>query len=144
MRITIILTLLACFASSQPASAQLAQRALGVWADEDGKSNIEIAPCGKSLCGQVVWLKDPNDDSGRPKTDANNPEKSLRSRPLLGLTIIEGLKPNRDRTRLKGRVYNAGDGKVYVLYLEPQGQTMSVVGCVLVILCGSQTWTRVQ
>jgi uncharacterized protein (DUF2147 family) len=143
-RATISLGLLAFIAGIQPASADPAHLALGVWADEDGKSHIEIAPCGEYLCGHVVWLKEPEDASGQPKTDINNPDKSLRSRPILGLKIIGGLQPDWGNTRLKGQVYNAEDGRVYDFYLKPKAWTMSVEGCFLMILCGSQTWTRVR
>ena len=132
------------FASGvQIAAAQPAQWALGIWADEDGKSNIEIADCGGSLCGRVVWLKEPNNKNGLPKTDVNNPDAAQRSRPLLGLTIISGLQQDDD-SQLKGLVYNAEDGKIYDLYLKPKRTTMEVEGCFAVFLCGSQTWTRVQ
>ena len=127
----------------QAAVAQPAQRALGIWADEDGKSNIEISDCGGALCGRVVWLKEPYNANGQPKTDINNPDATQRSRPLLGLTIISGLQPDDD-SQLKGLVYNAEDGKVYDLYLKPKRTTMEVEGCFAVFLCGSQTWTRVQ
>ncbi|MCP5081868.1 MAG: DUF2147 domain-containing protein [Alphaproteobacteria bacterium] len=122
----------------------LAQQAVGVWADENGDSNIKIAPCGQALCGNVVWLKAPTDDTGRPKTDINNPDETLRVRPVLGLKIIAGLMFDPDNSSLKGKVYNADDGKVYDLYLKPKGQVMEVEGCLLQILCDTQTWTRVR
>ena len=143
MKTNIFLGLLLLAASVQTASAQPAQRALGIWADEDGKSNIEIAYCGGYLCGRLVWLKEPNNANGRPKTDINNPDAAQRNRPLLGMTIISGLQPNDD-TQLKGQVYNAEDGKVYELYLKPKRTTMDVEGCFAFFLCGSQVWTRVQ
>ena len=127
----------------QTASAQPAQLALGVWADEDGKSNIEISNCGGTLCGRVVWLREPYNQNGQPKTDINNPDARQRNRPLIGMTIISGLQPDDDE-QLKGQVYNAEDGKVYDLYLKPERATMEVEGCFAIILCGSQTWTRVQ
>lgn len=130
--------------SAQPVSAQPAQGALGVWADEDGQSNIEIAPCGDALCGRIVWLKEPFDASGKAQTDINNPDPSLRTRPLLGLLIIAGLRPDNDGNSLIGKVYNAEDGKIYDIYLDPEGQIMKVEGCFLTFLCGSQTWTRVR
>ncbi|NNF79145.1 MAG: DUF2147 domain-containing protein [Rhizobiales bacterium] len=131
-------------AFSQTQLMPLAQQAVGVWADENGDSNIKIAPCGQALCGSVVWLKAPTDDAGRPKTDVKNPDKTLRNRPVLGLKIIAGLKFDADNASLKGKVYNADDGKVYDLYLRPAGRTMEVEGCLLQILCDTQTWTRVR
>lgn len=129
---------------AQTSLLPLAQQALGVWADENGDSNIRIAPCGDALCGNVVWLKHPNTPSGRPKTDDKNPDESLRSRPLLGLRIIAGLKFDAKNSSLTGKVYNADDGKVYDLYLKPSGKTMHVEGCLLRVLCDTQTWTRVR
>ncbi len=131
-------------AQGQTSLIPLAQQAIGVWADENGDSNIRIAPCGKALCGKVVWLKDPNDETGRPKTDLYNPDEKLRSRTLLGLKIIAGLKFDQNNASLKGKVYNADNGKVYDLYLKPSGKTMRVEGCLLRVLCDTQTWTRVR
>ncbi len=128
----------------QTSLVPVAQQAQGVWADENGDSNIRIEPCSSGLCGRVIWLKVPNDESGRPKTDSKNPDEALRSRPLLGLTIIAGLKQDQNATSLKGRVYNADDGKVYDLYLSPKGKTMKVKGCLFTVLCDTQIWTRVR
>lgn len=91
-----------------------------------------------------MWLKDPNDETGRPKTDLYNPDEKLRSRTLLGLKIIAGLKFDQNNASLKGKVYNADNGKVYDLYLKPSGKTMHVEGCLLRVLCDTQTWTRVR
>lgn len=131
-------------ALGQTIAGEVNERALGVWADENGDSNIRIAPCNTGLCGRVVWLKSPNDASGRPKTDNKNPDESLRERPLLGLTIIAGLKPHSNERSLKGRVYNADDGKMYDLYLTPEGPTMKVEGCLFGVLCDTQIWKRVR
>jgi len=125
-------------------AASVVERAQGLWADEEGKSNIEIAPCGAFLCGRIVWLREPLDENGKPKTDNNNPDVSQRNRPIVGLTIIKGLQLDEDGKLLKGLVYNAENGKVYDIYLDPGGPTMSVEGCFAMFLCGSQTWTRVK
>ena len=76
--------------SVTPASAQLREMALGVWAEGDGGAHIEIAPCGDKLCGRIVWLKQPVDENGRPLMDKNNPNPTLRTRPILGLLIMGG------------------------------------------------------
>ncbi len=142
--LTLISLVLLIGAPAATAIAQNLQTAMGVWADEDGDSNIQIGPCGARLCGQIVWLKRPNNANGQPKTDIHNPNSSLRGRPLIGLTIIAGLRPDSRRKSLKGRVYNANDGKVYDIYLKPRGAIMRVKGCVIGFLCDTQTWTRVR
>jgi len=141
--VAIVSTLLAVV-SVTPASAQLREKAFGVWAEENGEAHIEIAPCEDKLCGRIVWLKKPIDDTGRPQMDLNNPNPALRARPMLGLLIMAGLQPNDDNTYLEGQVYNSDDGKIYDIYLTPEGDTMEVEGCLMKFLCDSQTWARVR
>jgi len=141
--VAIVSTLLAVM-SVTPASAQLREKALGVWAEESGEAHIEIAPCQDKLCGRIVWLKKPTDDNGRPQMDLNNPNPALRTRPMLGLLMMAELQPNDDNTYLEGQVYNSDDGKIYDIYLTPEGDTMEVEGCLMKFLCDSQTWTRVR
>ena len=131
-------------AGIKPALAQLREAALGVWADEEGEAWIEIAPCQDKLCGRIVWLREPLDETGQPHTDKNNPEPALQSRPILGLMIMAGLQPNAGRTYLEGQVYNSQNGKIYDVYLTPRGQTMDVEGCLMKYVCLTQTWTRVK
>jgi uncharacterized protein (DUF2147 family) len=127
-----------------PAIAQPREGALGVWTEEDGEAWIEIAPCDDVLCGRIVWLKEPLDENGQPHVDKHNPDPSLRSRPILGLLIMAGLKPRPGKGYLEGQVYNSKNGKVYDVYLTPKGQTMDVEGCLMKYVCLTQTWTRVK
>lgn len=127
-----------------PAVAQLREAALGVWVEEDGEAWIEIAPCQEALCGRIVWLKEPVDENGQPLVDRNNPDPALRSRPILGLIIMAGLKPTPGKGYLEGQVYNSENGKIYDVYLTPKGQTMDVEGCLMKYLCLTQTWTRAK
>ena len=61
----------------------------------------------------IVWLKEPNDpDTRKPKTDKNNSDAAKRSRPLLGVQIVLGMKP-AGADKWTGQVYNAEDGKTY-------------------------------
>jgi len=139
-----IISLLLCGFSAAPALAQLREAALGVWAEEDGEAWIEIAPCQDKLCGRIVWLKEPLDDTGRPHTDKHNPDPALKSRPILGLMIMAGLKPVPGKAYLEGQVYNSENGKIYDVYLTPKGQSMDVEGCLVKYVCLTQTWTRVK
>ena len=141
--LAVVSTLMAAM-SVTPASAQLRENALGVWAEEDGEAHVEIAPCGDKLCGRIVWLKEPSDANGRPHTDQNNPSPTLRTRPILGLLIMADLQPNGNNTFLQGQVYNSENGKIYDVYLTPGMRTMEVEGCLMKYLCLSQTWTRVR
>ena len=39
--------------------------------------------------GKITWLKKPNDARGKPFTDTENPDKSKRNQPLIGLIILK-------------------------------------------------------
>jgi len=118
---------------------------LGTWYTGDKESQVKITNCGGALCGNLTWLKEPNDPAtGRPKTDKNNADAAKQSRPLLGVPIVLGMKPSGTADQWSGQVYNASDGKTYSGSFTMTGpDTAELKGCVLII-CKSQTWTRAK
>ena len=119
--------------------------AIGTWYTGDKEGQVRIVNCGGALCGTLIWLKEPNDPAtGRPKTDKNNADASKQSRPLLGVPIVLGMKPSGPG-QWTGDVYNASDGKTYTGAFTMTGDnTAELKGCVLSVICKSQTWTRVK
>jgi len=116
----------------------------GTWLTQTGGSRIRIADCGGALCGTIIWLKEPNDpETGKPKTDKNNSDAAKRSRPLLGVQIVLGMKP-AGSGKWSGQVYNAEDGKTYSGNLTwTGGDSLQLQGCALGgLVCKSQTWTK--
>lgn len=129
-----------------PSLAQAAPRdPSGTWLTEDGKARVRVEKCGPqnaNICGYAVWLKVPLNDEGQPRIDFRNPDPKKQARPSLGHQIIMGLKPNADG-KYEGKIYNAENGKSYdvTIWSEDQGE-LSVRGCMMGFLCGSQTWAR--
>ena len=141
MRKVLVLAFLVALAPI-PATAKAAEP-VGFWSVGEGKSQIEIAPCGDMLCGKIVWLSEPNDKKGRPKLDRNNPDATLKGHPILGLQILSELKLSADRSdHWEGNVYNPEDGHTYSVYLRPNDSSMEVEGC-LAFFCRTQVWPRV-
>ena len=143
MRLALSATLL--LAGLSTASADTGKDPSGTWLTGDGRAKIRIDRCGpgqKLVCGKVVWLKAPTAENGAAKTDLKNPDPKKRNRPVIGLQLIDGLKP--DEEKFTGQLYNIEEGKVYTVSLERESEAeLSVSGCMLKVLCGSQTWTRV-
>jgi uncharacterized protein (DUF2147 family) len=141
----VALTSALIFSGIAAANAAPAQDPSGTWLTGDGRAKIRIdrcGPAGTEVCGKVVWLKVPTTEAGTPRTDIKNPDPKKRSRPVLGLTLIDGLKA--DDGKFSGEIYNVEEGKIYQVSLEREsGSELSVSGCLLKVLCGSQTWTRV-
>jgi uncharacterized protein (DUF2147 family) len=118
---------------------------LGTWYTADNDSRVLITNCGGALCGKLVWLKTPIDPAtGQPKLDKNNADASKQSRPLLGVPIVLGMTPSGSGV-WSGNVYNASDGKTYSGSFTMTGDnTADLKGCVMSIICKTQTWTRTK
>jgi uncharacterized protein (DUF2147 family) len=124
----------------------LAADPMGTWLTQGGNSRIRIADCGGALCGTIVWLKEPNDaETGKPKTDKNNSDAAKRSRPLIGVQIVLGMKP-AGADKWSGQVYNAEDGKTYSGNLTYSGgDALQLQGCALGgLVCKGQAWTKAK
>ncbi|HZP77098.1 MAG TPA: DUF2147 domain-containing protein [Pseudolabrys sp.] len=116
----------------------------GQWITQNGKAHVLIGKCGDALCGSIISLKEPIEPAtGKPKTDKNNADASKRSRPVIGVHIVLGMKPAGDGL-WKGEVYNAEDGKTYSGNLTfTGGSSLKLEGCALGgLICKTQTWTR--
>ena len=95
-----------------PATAQITTP-VGVWLHPDKRIEIEIAPCGERFCAKIVWFKRPNADNGLPLADVKNKDLALRTRPLLGLNVLQNLRANGENNWDDGEVYNPDDGANY-------------------------------
>jgi uncharacterized protein (DUF2147 family) len=119
---------------------------VGVWLHPNKRIEIEIAPCGEQMCGKLVWFKRPNDAQGRPLADLENPNPALRTRPLLGLTVLSGLRRAGERTWEEGRIYNPDDGADYhtLMSIRDDGalRVRAYVG--LPVIGKTFIWTRVR
>jgi uncharacterized protein (DUF2147 family) len=115
----------------------------GSWFTDGGKSKVRIVDCGAALCGAIEWLREPNDETGRPKTDKINADTSKRARPVIGVPIVLSMKPS-GADKWAGQVYNPEDGKTYSGSITMQSATaLKVEGCGQGgMICRAQTWTR--
>lgn len=127
------LPLLAGAVVSLSASAQE-----GVWLTQSGNLEVEIAPCGKALCGTVV--KEIARNTMSPGVD----QAFKDTRPALGMKILQDFTAADDK-EWKGHIYNRENGETYdcILSLAVSGE-LKVHGYKGVRLFGkTQTWTRV-
>jgi uncharacterized protein (DUF2147 family) len=116
----------------------------GVWRMSNGKVTVKVSDCGGRLCGTIVGLKNPiSKIDGKPKVDRENPDPALRKRPVIGLSILIGMKPSGDG-KWEGAIYNPDDGNTYSATVTLSGSKMKVKGCVIGILCKSNDFVRVN
>ena len=118
------------------AQAQKGADITGLWATEERGASVRITRCGRGFCGTLA-------STGEGTVDENNPNPALRNRRLVGLPVFGAGTPVPGGQ--EGSLYNPRDGKTYSGRLTVKGPDALVVsGCVLGILCRSQTWTRLR
>lgn len=141
MAIALVLTLFAV----APVAAQ-SPTPVGVWLHANERIQIEIAPCGDLLCGTLVWFKWPNDAEGLPLVDLKNPDPALRTRELLGLKVLSGLRRTGEHTWEDGTLYNPNDGDTYRVLLNTRDDgALRVRAYVAIPLLGKTLiWTRIR
>lgn len=92
---------------------------IGKWKLEDGTAIVEVYKSGEVYNGKIVWLQNPTEADGSPAVDSNNPDKSLRSRKLIGLNMLSNLKKD-------GGEYN--NVKTYNCSMKVDGDILHVRG----------------
>lgn len=118
-------------------------------ADKKAKVKIFLASNGK-YSGKTVWMKEPNNPDGSPKTDVNNPNEKLQSRTRLGLVALKYFEyDSEDKRWENGTVYDPNNGKTYDGYMKFEGDNKDVLylrGYIsgMTWLGRTSEWTRVS
>ena len=94
------------------------------------------------MCGRILWLWDTNDAAGKRRMDAHNPDRALRSRPLIGVEIVRGLRETSPGVWTDGSVYNPDDGRTYIGAVKVRNGRLELRGCALNVICQTQVWRR--
>ena len=126
---------LATMVAALPAAA--AVPIAGRYLTEDGSGVIQVGPCGASVCGRLVTILKAKPNA--PRTDVNNGDAALRTRPILGMPILTGFADAGKDWR--GQIYDPRNGKTYKSIVVRQGDgSLTVKGCIAFI-CKTQRWT---
>jgi uncharacterized protein (DUF2147 family) len=118
----------------------------GRWYAEGGAAQVEIARCGRAICGTVVWLRSPFDENGCILRDRQNADVKLRDRPIEGLELFRGLEqsPEDQDVWTGGTIYDPTSGRTYSCRLTVDGDRLHLRGYMGVPLIGrTTTWIRV-
>lgn len=128
-----------------PLAAAFAQDVVGKWKLEDGTAIVEVYKNGDVYNGKIVWLQKPTEADGSPAVDNNNPDKALRSRKLIGLNMLSGLKKNGGEYT-GGSIYDPGNGKTYNCSMKVEGDVLKVRGSLdkKGLLGRTMDWFRVK
>jgi uncharacterized protein (DUF2147 family) len=120
---------------------------VGLWKtidDQSGKpkSLIRITESNGELRGKIEKLFRGPDEDPNPKCDKC--EDTRKDQPIIGMTILTGMKPDGDGYD-GGRILDPANGKIYKskMSLADGGKKLDVRGYIGMPLFGrTQTWLR--
>jgi uncharacterized protein (DUF2147 family) len=130
-------------------TAQAQTTPVGVWktiddASKTEKSLVRISESGGVLTGKLEKLLDP---AAKPDAVCDKCGDERKDKPLVGLTIISGVKKSGDNLWDGGVILDPNDGKTYKVRLTPVdgGKKLEVRGYIGTPLLGrTQTWLRTE
>jgi uncharacterized protein (DUF2147 family) len=122
-------------AGTVDAQAQGQVQPTGVWRNPRNTVHVRIQPCGRDMCGTVVWASARAQQKAREAGTAN----------LVGAQLFRQLRQQDPRT-WGGRVFVPDLQRTVPGRLRVQSRNAVVAsGCMLGgVVCRSQTWTRVS
>ncbi len=143
--------------SGSPVLAMDGNAIAGVWATDPegggGPAHVEIYADGDQYEGKIIWLEEPmytvedaGEIPGTPKEDHNNPDPTLRSRPIIGLVIMKGFIFDGKKIWHKGTIYDPDNGKTYKCKVRfGDDGVLKVRGFIGLSMLGrTEQWTRVE
>ena len=138
----IIISMVAMLA---PLATAFAQDVVGKWKLDDGSAIVEVYKQGDAFNGKIVWLQDPTEPDGSPAVDKKNPDAKLRSRKLIGLNMLSGLKKS-GAEYTGGSIYDPGNGETYNCSMKVEGDVLKVRGSLdkKGLLGRTMDWYRVK
>tara|TARA_B100000945_G_C20163877_1_gene494448 strand:- start:106 stop:546 length:441 start_codon:yes stop_codon:yes gene_type:complete len=139
------LCLLSFFLLSYSTYAQNNKNVVGDWynAEKDAVINIFEAE-DQTISGKIIWMLNPNDENGDPKTDPLNPNQDLRKRSRLGMVMMHGFTYVDNNVWDNGKLYDPKKGKTYTgMITLKDANTLDLRGYIGLSFIGrSSTWTR--
>ncbi|MEM8888533.1 MAG: DUF2147 domain-containing protein [Bacteroidota bacterium] len=120
-----------------------AQSPIGTWksVDDDSgeaRSHVEIYEQGGMLFGKITKLL-----IGDSNAICDRCSGSKKNKPMLGLVIIENMKPEGDSWK-KGKILDPEDGKEFDCEIWVEEGTLKVRGKHWTGLYRTQTWFKVK
>lgn len=119
-----------------------ADAVIGKWMSDNGRLIVEIYKSGNKYYGKIDWLYIQTDpETGKPRTDVENPDASKRKTPLIGLVVLKNFE-FKDGFWQNGTVYNSQNGKTYDCEFWMEGKNKLVLRGYWGFVYHTEYWTR--
>ena len=121
---------------------------LGKWINEDKDLVVDVYKEANNFKAKITWFYDATDTLTPidEKLDVKNPDKTLRSRKIIGMEVLSDLVYDPDEDKwVKGKIYDSTSGRTWdasVWLSDPQ--TLQVRGYYIFKFIGrTMTFTKV-
>jgi uncharacterized protein (DUF2147 family) len=138
---------LSTFISNQLfAQGEVGEAIVGLWETGTGKARVNIIKSGNYYYGRIVWLREPNNEEGKPKVDKNNPDETKRTVPLLGLRMLTSFEFKGNNLWEDGTIYDPESGSTYSCTINmTDNNTMNIRGYIGISAFGrTDVWKRLE
>jgi len=124
------LLILICISVNSPTRAQnlpTCDQVCGKWMSTEKNLVVQVFKEGETFKAKIVWFDD-SDDKSRPmdlRPDSQNPDKTLRDRKILGMSVLEKLVyVPKTNSWEKGVIYDASHGRYWEssAYIDTDGE----------------------
>jgi len=106
----LLLTVYVAKANTTPPSEQIC----GKWESSEKNLIVQVYMQDNDFMAKIIWY---SDTGGKPMdywTDKRNPDPALRSRKILGMSILSGMKYHKDtNTWEDGMIYESKNGRFW-------------------------------
>ena len=108
-----IMLLFVLYAGNGIATTSNCDQIIGMWMASEKNIVVQVYKDGDSFKASIVWFDD-SDDKTKPmdeRLDYKNPDKSLRTRKVLGMQVLKNLAYNASSNSWEnGIIYDAKNG----------------------------------
>ena len=130
MKKYVLMFLMAMVCSMGAMAQSAADKIVGTYkAVQDGQeSKVKIFKYNDGYRAQVIWLKEPNNADGTPKTDHRNPDKA-KQKTLSSQVVLIDKVTYADNIWKNGKIYDPTSGKTYKVEIKfKDAKTLEVKG----------------
>lgn len=127
--------LVAAAASAGGAAQAPADNAIyGVWWDHHENVKVETRPCGRKVCGSVIWAT----------PQAIKEAAEAGTQPLIGREVLSGYHKT-GTGEWEGKVFVPDLKRTFFSRIQQEGpDTLKIGGCILGgLVCKYKVWTRI-
>lgn len=116
---------------------------IGVWQTDTKDAKMEIFKSGNLYYGKLLWGdKIVEADGKTSKKDSNNPDAKLKTRNIIGIVNLSGLK-YENGTYVDGTIYDPPSGKTYDCKAWIENGKLQLRGFIGISLIGrTATWHK--